>query len=117
MFRSSLQLVRKSLANLTVRMMRFKALLVTLALVLSLCRAVVLEYDYHNFPKDVVALHMPCEESNMFATKCMCHLKCTDTSCNSAKALCAKYEKRWVFVSLCIYALLLLLISTFNDLQ
>lgn len=56
----------------------------------------VIEYDYNNFPKDVVALHMPCEESNMFATKCMCHIRCTDTTCTNAKALCAKYEKRLV---------------------
>lgn len=56
----------------------------------------VIEYDYNNFPKDVVALHMPCQESNMFATKCMCHLRCTDVTCSNAKALCAKYESRFV---------------------
>jgi hypothetical protein len=45
-----------------------------------------------DFPKHKVALHMPCEESNMFATKCMCHIKCTEPSCTEAKKLCVKYE-------------------------
>lgn len=53
-------------------------------------------YTFDTFPKDKVAVHMPCEESNMFATKCMCHLKCTDSSCNNAKELCEKYEQRYV---------------------
>ena len=34
-------------------------------------------YTFTNFPKHKIALHFPCQESNMFATKCMCHLKCT----------------------------------------
>lgn len=41
-----------------------------------------------------VSLHMPCEESNMFATKCMCHIKCTDRSCKNAVELCQKYRNR-----------------------
>ncbi len=52
-------------------------------------------YTFDNFPKNKIAVHMPCEESNMFATKCMCHLKCTDPSCKNAKELCKKYEIRY----------------------
>ena len=34
------------------------------------CRAVNIEiYRLSDFPPDRIALHMPCEESNMFATK------------------------------------------------
>ncbi len=50
-------------------------------------------YTFQTFPKDKVALHMPCQESNMFATKCMCHLKCTDSKCSNAYKLCEKYRK------------------------
>lgn len=57
-------------------------------------KCVVVEYDYNNFPTDVVALHMPCKESNMFATKCMCHIKCSNAECSNAKDICSKYEKR-----------------------
>lgn len=64
--------------------------------VVCIAVGLVIEHDYNNFPKDVVALHMPCEESNMFATKCMCHIRCIDSSCVNAKALCQKYEKRFV---------------------
>ena len=49
-------------------------------------------YSYDSFPKDKVALHMPCEESNIFATKCMCHIKCTDKTCANALRLCVKYK-------------------------
>ena len=51
-------------------------------------------YTFQNFPKDKIALHMPCEESNMFATKCMCHLRCTDDTCLNAQELCVKYKDR-----------------------
>jgi hypothetical protein len=51
-------------------------------------------YTFANFPKDKVALHMPCQESNMFATKCMCHLRCTSASCENAIKLCDKYKDR-----------------------
>lgn len=48
-----------------------------------------------------VALHMPCDESNVFATKCMCHLKCTDSKCSNAIKLCKKYSyKRCKYVLL-----------------
>ena len=33
-------------------------------------------YRMDMFPTDKVALHMPCEESNMFATKCMVKILC-----------------------------------------
>ena len=47
-----------------------------------------------DFPNNAkIALHMPCVESNMFATKCMCHLKCTDENCQNAINLCNKYAK------------------------
>lgn len=52
----------------------------------------ILEYNYNNFPKHIVAMHMPCEESNMFATKCMCHIKCKDNKCRNAWNICKKYE-------------------------
>jgi hypothetical protein len=51
-------------------------------------------YTFADFPKDKVALHMPCEESNMFATKCMCHLRCTSKSCENAIKICDKYKDR-----------------------
>ncbi len=50
-------------------------------------------YTFQNFPKNKIALHMPCEESNMFATKCMCHIKCTDNNCLNAKKICMKYRE------------------------
>lgn len=50
-------------------------------------------YRMDSFPKEKVAMHMPCEESNMFATKCMCHLRCTDQNCGNAIALCQKYRR------------------------
>ena len=55
-----------------------------------------------DFPQNQIALHMPCEESNFFATKCMCHIKCTDHSCANAVSLCKKYSssKRCKFVLL-----------------
>jgi hypothetical protein len=68
----------------------FYIIMVTL-IVLS-CSEQILEYDFHKFPKDVVALHMPCEESNMFATKCMCHIRCTDNQCTNARNVCSKYS-------------------------
>ncbi len=53
----------------------------------------VLQYDFHAFPSDaLIAMHMPCNESNMFATKCMCHIKCTDNRCDNARSLCRKYQ-------------------------
>ena len=49
-------------------------------------------YKLNAFPKDVIALHMPCKESNAFATKCMCHIYCKDRQCSNAKAICDKYS-------------------------
>lgn len=51
-------------------------------------------YDMKDFPESKISLHMPCEESNMFATKCMCHVKCTDKQCKNAVELCKKYADR-----------------------
>lgn len=57
-----------------------------------LCKHELVVVKLKDFPKDQIALHMPCEESNMFATKCMCHIKCKDSSCSNAKILCEKYS-------------------------
>jgi hypothetical protein len=51
-------------------------------------------FRMEKFPKDKLALHMPCIESNMFATKCMCHLKCTSPNCDNAKKICDKYKDK-----------------------
>ena len=75
-------------------------LIVCLALQLTTCS--IVQYDYNNFPSNVVALHMPCQESNMFATKCMCHIKCIDNTCSNAKSICTKYESRYSSVLLSI---------------
>lgn len=75
-------------------------LVLVLLLFLGLAATTVEEYPFEKFPKNVVALHMPCEESNMFATKCMCHIKCTDKLCNNARNLCDKYSERSGTVSL-----------------
>jgi hypothetical protein len=40
-----------------------------------------------------IALHFSCSESNMFATNCACHVKCTDPLCNNAVNICEKYHK------------------------
>ncbi len=53
-------------------------------------------YTFSNFPSNKTALHMPCEESNMFATKCMCHIRCTTPNCENAIKLCDKYKIRFV---------------------
>lgn len=51
-------------------------------------------FRMEKFPKDKLALHMPCIESNMFATKCMCHLKCTSPNCDNARKICEKYKDK-----------------------
>lgn len=51
-------------------------------------------YRIDDFPLDVVALHMSCEESNMFATNCACHIKCFDQTCKEAWQICEKYKTR-----------------------
>lgn len=50
-------------------------------------------YNFHEFPKNKIALHFSCKESNMFATNCACHLRCTDSQCENAKKICKKYEE------------------------
>jgi hypothetical protein len=74
-------------------MMFLHLILYSLLIILKRIVCEVVEYDFNSFPKDLVSLHMPCEESNMFATKCMCHIKCTDPKCNNARSLCSKYER------------------------
>lgn len=66
-------------------------------------------YNLAAFPSETkVALHMPCEESNMFATKCMCHIRCTSPKCENAVKLCEKYKERLANVySLRSFSLLL----------
>ena len=51
-------------------------------------------YRLDEFPNDKIALHFPCNESNMFATNCACHLKCREANCQAAFELCNKYKDR-----------------------
>lgn len=37
-------------------------------------REKIVVMNMNEFPRDEIAMHMPCEESNMFATKCMVHM-------------------------------------------
>lgn len=53
---------------------------------------VVVVLPLNDFPRDVVALHFPCAESNMFATNCACHLRCRDRGCKDAVQLCERYH-------------------------
>lgn len=77
------------------RMVTFLIFSAVLAICIHLTySAQIMEYDFHKFPKDIVALHMPCEESNVFATKCMCHIRCTDSKCTNARDICNKYSSR-----------------------
>lgn len=39
-----------------------------------------------------IAMHFPCAESNVFPTKCMCHIRCLDKECRNAKEVCLKYK-------------------------
>ena len=52
-------------------------------------------YRLNSFPHDKIALHMPCVESNMFATNCACHIRCQEPSCKQAWELCEKYKTRY----------------------
>ena len=49
-------------------------------------------YRLDEFPKGKVALHFPCAESNIFATNCACHMKCTEPTCKAAYKVCEKYK-------------------------
>lgn len=45
------------------------------------------------FPRNEIAMHFSCPESNMFATNCACHLRCRDgRTCSDAVAICEKYK-------------------------
>ena len=50
------------------------------------------KHTFEDFPSDRIALHFPCKESNMFATNCACHVKCTELTCQNAMDLCKKYR-------------------------
>lgn len=42
---------------------------------------------------NTISMHFSCPESNMFATNCACHLKCTTgKSCQNAVQLCKNYR-------------------------
>lgn len=56
--------------------------------------ATIETYTFQNFPKEKVAVHFSCAESNMFATNCACHLRCTDSQCDNAKNVCLKYASK-----------------------
>ncbi len=47
-----------------------------------------------SFPKDVVAHHFSCVESEQFATNCACHIKCRDPMCSNAQKICVKYKDK-----------------------
>ena len=49
-------------------------------------------YRLDEFPKGKVALHFPCAESNIFATNCACHMKCSEPTCKAAYKVCEKYK-------------------------
>lgn len=51
-------------------------------------------YRKEDFHKSKVGIHIPCQESNEFSTKCWCFIKCTDAECENAKNICKKYELR-----------------------
>ena len=57
-------------------------------------------YRLDNFPPEKVALHMSCSESNIFATNCACHIKCSEPECKRAYQICEKYRIRFVVISL-----------------
>ena len=56
-------------------------------------------YRLDKFPTGKVALHMPCLESNMFATNCACHIFCTEPRCKRAYQVCEKYRLRFVLIN------------------
>ena len=49
-------------------------------------------YQLNQFPRHKVALHFACEESNIFATNCACHIRCKEPTCKSAYKVCEKYR-------------------------
>jgi len=49
-------------------------------------------YKLEAFPRDKVALHFSCAESELFATNCACHVRCRGGGCDNAKKICAKYR-------------------------
>ena len=59
-------------------------------------------HTFESFPENKIALHFSCKESNMFATNCACHLKCTTPNCANAIHLCHQYSDtvgcRYIFI-------------------
>jgi hypothetical protein len=59
-------------------------------------------WTFETFPKDKVALHFACEEENVFATNCACHLHCRTPDCAEAVNLCDAYSStlgcQYVFI-------------------
>jgi hypothetical protein len=58
-------------------------------------------YRLDEFPEHLVSMHMPCVESEEFATNCACHIKCTSRNCQNAKDICYRYRDKG-----CAYVLL-----------
>ncbi|RYG66093.1 hypothetical protein EON64_10540 [archaeon] len=50
-------------------------------------------YTLSSFPNQrKIALHFPCAESDVFPTKCMCHIRCAGKDCLNARGICVKYR-------------------------
>ena len=52
----------------------------------------IISLPLDSFPKDLVAHHFSCVESEQFATNCACHIKCRDPVCGNAQKICVKYK-------------------------
>ena len=50
-------------------------------------------YALDRFPKDKVSVHFGCEESEVFATNCACHIRCKDKTCRSVKEWCYQHRE------------------------
>lgn len=59
-------------------------------------------WTFETFPKNKVALHFACKESNVFSTNCACHLRCRTPDCAEAVSLCDAYSStlgcQYVFI-------------------
>jgi hypothetical protein len=87
--------------NLVMRFGSVSPFLVLLMQLVSLDARMILSQEFSKkivvvqmslLPSTEIALHMPCNESNFFATKCMCHIQCTSAGCANAISLCSKYS-------------------------
>jgi hypothetical protein len=57
-------------ADRTFVVLAYGALMFALQWRLTMCHGDIQVFEMSDFPKSIVALHMPCNESNVFATKC-----------------------------------------------